>query len=87
MRTGLFVLGCILVAMSPAVGVIPGPGGLIVFAAGRGADAQDVALGKAAVRHMSSRRWPKVGIALTAGCAGPARAAAERSRTANLRPR
>jgi len=33
-RTTLFVLGLLLMAGSPAVGVIPGPGGIIVFAAG-----------------------------------------------------
>ena len=35
-RTGLFVLGIILVLVSPAVGIFPGPGGIIVFAAGMG---------------------------------------------------
>ena len=33
-RTTLFVLGLILMAGSPVVGVLPGPGGVIVFAAG-----------------------------------------------------
>jgi hypothetical protein len=33
-RTGLFVLGCLLILVSPIVGPIPGPGGIIVFAAG-----------------------------------------------------
>ena len=33
-RTSLFVLGVLLMIGSPAVGVIPGPGGIIVFAAG-----------------------------------------------------
>lgn len=33
-RTTLFVLGLVIMAASPAVGVLPGPGGIIVFAAG-----------------------------------------------------
>ena len=33
-RTALFVLGLFILAASPAVGVLPGPGGIIVFAAG-----------------------------------------------------
>lgn len=34
MRTGLFVLGLILMAGAPVLGILPGPGGVIVFAAG-----------------------------------------------------
>jgi hypothetical protein len=33
-RTGLFVVGCLLMLASPLVGIIPGPGGVLVFAAG-----------------------------------------------------
>jgi len=33
-RTALFVIGLFIMAASPAVGVLPGPGGIIVFAAG-----------------------------------------------------
>lgn len=33
-RTALFVVGLILMIGSPAVGILPGPGGVIVFAAG-----------------------------------------------------
>jgi hypothetical protein len=35
-RTALFVLGLILMLGSPVVGALPGPGGIIVFAAGLG---------------------------------------------------
>ena len=35
-KTGLFVLGCILILLAPVVGAVPGPGGIIVFAAGLG---------------------------------------------------
>src|SRR4051794_7188556 len=33
-RAALVVLGCLLIAAAPIVGPIPGPGGIIVFAAG-----------------------------------------------------
>ncbi|WP_106639452.1 hypothetical protein [Allosphingosinicella vermicomposti] len=33
-RTGLFILGIILMIAAPVVGILPGPGGIIVFAAG-----------------------------------------------------
>ena len=35
-RQGLFLLGILLIVISPFVGVIPGPGGVIVFAFGAG---------------------------------------------------
>jgi hypothetical protein len=35
-RTGLMVLGLLLMLISPAAGLIPGPGGIIVFGAGLG---------------------------------------------------
>jgi hypothetical protein len=35
-RTALFVLGCLMIVVSPLVGAIPGPGGLLVFAFGLG---------------------------------------------------
>ncbi len=33
-RTGLFLLGLLLMLVSPAAGILPGPGGIIVFGAG-----------------------------------------------------
>jgi hypothetical protein len=33
-RTGLFLLGCLLLLVTPFVGVLPGPGGVITFGAG-----------------------------------------------------
>lgn len=35
-RNLLFLLGCLLIIIAPLVGAIPGPGGVIVFAAGLG---------------------------------------------------
>ena len=33
-RTAMFVLGILLMIVSPLAGVLPGPGGILVFAAG-----------------------------------------------------
>ena len=33
-RAALVVVGCLLICLTPVVGPIPGPGGVIVFAAG-----------------------------------------------------
>ena len=35
-RTSLFVLGLVLIASAPVVGLLPGPGGVIVFGLGAG---------------------------------------------------
>ncbi|RJF91557.1 hypothetical protein D3876_12285 [Sphingomonas cavernae] len=34
MRFGLVVTGFVLIALAPVVGVLPGPGGIVVFAIG-----------------------------------------------------
>lgn len=65
-RTGLFALGCLLVFVSPAVGVIPGPGGLIVFAAGVALMLRTSLWAKRQFVHVK-RRWPRIGNALDRG--------------------
>jgi len=35
-RTGLFLLGCLLLAITPLVGILPGPGGVVTFGFGAG---------------------------------------------------
>ena len=35
-RQSLFVLGCAFILLAPVVGILPGPGGVIVFALGAG---------------------------------------------------
>lgn len=75
-RTGVFVLGCVLVAISPAVGVIPGPGGLLVFAAGVALMLRTSVWAKRRFVHVK-RRWPRVGDALDRGLR---RASAKRRR-------
>jgi len=36
LRYALFLLGCLLLILTPFVGALPGPGGVFVFAAGLG---------------------------------------------------
>jgi hypothetical protein len=33
-RSALFCLGCLLLLITPLLGILPGPGGVVVFAAG-----------------------------------------------------
>jgi hypothetical protein len=33
-RSGLFCLGCLLLLITPLIGVLPGPGGVVTFGAG-----------------------------------------------------
>ncbi|HWW65095.1 MAG TPA: PGPGW domain-containing protein [Sphingomonadaceae bacterium] len=59
-RTGLLVLGWLLVVASPAVGVLPGPGGIFVFAAGLGLVLKNSLWAKRRYAAFK-RRWPKHG--------------------------
>ena len=54
-RTALFVLGLVLMAGSPLVGVIPGPGGVLVFAAGLALALQNSRWAKR--RYVRFKRW------------------------------
>lgn len=66
-RTSLFVLGLLLIALAPVVGILPGPGGVIVFAAGAGlalkysewAKRRYVAFKR---RHPNKGRWADWGM-------------------------
>ncbi|MBA3896388.1 MAG: hypothetical protein H0X36_04470 [Sphingomonadaceae bacterium] len=59
-RLALFVLGWVLIALSPLVGAIPGPGGLFVFAFGLGLVLKYSRWAKR--RYVAfKRRWPKHG--------------------------
>ena len=69
-RTGLFLLGCFMVVVSPLVGAIPGPGGIIVFGFGLGlmlkysewAKRQYVRFKR---RHPNKGRWADWGMRRT----------------------
>lgn len=59
-RLVLFLLGCLILAVSPAVGVIPGPGGVIVAAAGLTLMLQNSRWAKR--QYVRFKRWqPKAG--------------------------
>ena len=59
-RTCLFIVGVLLIITAPAVGVIPGPGGLVVFALGLALVLQNSRWAKK--RYVDfKRRWPKHG--------------------------
>jgi hypothetical protein len=66
-RTALFALGCFLILITPAVGILPGPGGVIVFGFGLGfvlkysdwAKRKYVAFKR---RHPNKGRWADWGL-------------------------
>jgi hypothetical protein len=60
LRTTLVVLGFVVMAASPLVGVIPGPGGILVFAAGLVLVLKNATWAR---RHFArlKRRWPRFG--------------------------
>ena len=66
-RQCLFLLGCFLIVISPIVGAIPGPGGVVVFAFGLGlvlkysewAKRKYVAFKR---RHPNKGRWADWGM-------------------------
>ena len=59
-RTLLFLLGVLIMLVSPLVGVIPGPGGVFVFAAGLVLVLQN-SRGAQGVFARTKRRWPRFG--------------------------
>ncbi len=59
-RTGLTMLGALVIVISPVVGVIPGPGGVFVFAAGLALMLQNSGLAKRVFVRLK-RRWPQLG--------------------------
>src|SRR3546814_13294289 len=59
-RLCLLGLGAALVAVSPAVGVIPGPGGIIVFAIGLALVLKNSQGAKKRYIWLK-RRWPRLG--------------------------
>lgn len=87
-RTALFVLGILLMIVSPAAGILPGPGGIIVFGAGLGltlkysewAKRQYVILKR---KHPNKGRWADWGMRRRSA---RRREALRKAREAALRP-
>lgn len=59
-RAALTALGGFLVILSPFVGIIPGPGGIPVFAAGLALMLRNSAWAKRRFVRIK-RRWPRIG--------------------------
>jgi hypothetical protein len=59
-RIGLLALGPGLMLLAPVVGVVPGPGGLIVFVAGLALTLRNSQVAKR-VYVRTKRRWPGLG--------------------------
>ena len=69
-RTGLFGLGIVLMLSSPILGVVPGPGGILVFAAGLALALQNSRWAKRQYvrfkrRHPNKGRWADWGMRRT----------------------
>jgi len=60
LRTALFVTGMLVIAVSPVVGILPGPGGIFVFAAGLVLVLQNSARAQK-IFCRAKRRWPRFG--------------------------
>jgi len=60
LRTALFVTGLLVMAAAPLVGIIPGPGGIFVFAAGLVLVLQNSARAQR-VFARAKKRWPRFG--------------------------
>ena len=60
LRHALFGLGVLLVAVTPLIGILPGPGGVFVLAAGLALMLQNSHWAKRRFTHIK-RRWPKLG--------------------------
>ena len=59
-RMALLVLGLVLIALAPVVGLLPGPGGIFVFAAGLVLVLRSSAWARWRWARLK-RRWPKLG--------------------------
>ncbi|AKM11622.1 hypothetical protein AB433_07100 [Croceicoccus naphthovorans] len=59
-RLHLVVLGPALIVVSPIVGLLPGPGGVFVLAAGVGLSLRHIKVAKRTYVRIK-RRWPRIG--------------------------
>lgn len=84
-RLCMLALGPVVIILSPVVGLIPGPGGLIVLAVGLGLILRNSRLAKRGYVRMK-RRWPRVGQWLDRGMRRPSYFRRRRSRQAESLP-
>lgn len=79
-RIGFLSLGWVLIVASPVVGLLPGPGGIFVFAAGLGLVLRNSRWAKR--RYVAfKRRWPKHGAVADWGLRRPSARRRSRRRT------
>lgn len=69
-RVHLVILGPVLIVLSPAVGLLPGPGGIVVFAAGLGLTLRHIRVARRTYVRIK-RRWPRIGSMADAGLRRP----------------
>ena len=89
LRQALFLLGIVLIIVSPLVGAIPGPGGVFVFAAGLALILQNSEWAKRQYvkfkrRHPNKGRWADWGMRRTSARRREALRSGERSDNAAL---
>ena len=58
LRLALMIVGCIFLIATPLVGVLPGPGGVVMFAIGMGLVLRNSAWAKRLYVRFK-RRWPR----------------------------
>jgi hypothetical protein len=85
LRTALFALGVILLLLNPVIGPLPGPGGILVFAAGLTLVLRNSRWAKRRFAR-AKRRWPRLGDLADRGLRrASARRRRERARQADAR--
>ncbi|PXA83467.1 hypothetical protein DMC47_43340, partial [Nostoc sp. 3335mG] len=70
MKQAIHVLGWVLIVLAPVVGLLPGPGGIFVAAAGFALVLQTSQWAKR-VYVRFKRRWPRVGALIDRGMRRP----------------
>ncbi len=60
LRTALFAVGMLLIAVTPAVALLPGPGGIFTFAGGLALVLRNSLWARRQFARFK-RRWPKIG--------------------------
>lgn len=71
-RHALFTLGCLLILITPVLGVLPGPGGVFVFAAGAALVLETSPRARRGYVRLK-RRWPRLGDWIDWGLRRPSR--------------
>lgn len=79
-RLHLVVLGPTLIVLSPVIGLLPGPGGIVVFAVGLGFTLRHIRVAKRTYVRVK-RRWPYIGRLSDMGLRRPSHIRRQRKAT------